>query len=220
MSDAKTPPDLEFDEIVDKIRELLAEEERPSVSAGAAAAAGGPGTREPQAAVQTQDTGRFGGGPNLEAEEDVFELTDALNPDGTVRHLAPIGASAHAADRAREPPPPAIERPAEPQADAKQEPELRVDAPRPAPVPAQPNPANDERLVSEVTALAATAAFARLATAPRSRSDPPLVGGRPLDEIVQELLRPLLKTWLDENLPDLVERLVRAEIARVSGRPG
>ena len=33
---------------------------------------------------------------------------------------------------------------------------------------------------------------------------------------VRELLRPLLKTWLDDNLPTMVERLVRAEIERVA----
>jgi uncharacterized protein len=36
---------------------------------------------------------------------------------------------------------------------------------------------------------------------------------------VQELLRPLLRTWLDENLPQIVERLVQAELARI-GRSG
>jgi cell pole-organizing protein PopZ len=33
---------------------------------------------------------------------------------------------------------------------------------------------------------------------------------------VREMLRPMLKGWLDDNLPGLVERLVRAEIERVS----
>ena len=43
---------------------------------------------------------------------------------------------------------------------------------------------------------------------------------RTLEDLVKEMLRPLLKTWLDDNLPGLVERLVRAEIERVSrGRP-
>jgi len=41
-------------------------------------------------------------------------------------------------------------------------------------------------------------------------------GGRTLEEVVSELLRPMLKSWLDENLPEMVERLVRAEIERVS----
>jgi cell pole-organizing protein PopZ len=43
---------------------------------------------------------------------------------------------------------------------------------------------------------------------------------RKLDEVVEDLLRPMLKQWLDGNLPQMVERLVREEIERVSrGRP-
>ena len=36
------------------------------------------------------------------------------------------------------------------------------------------------------------------------------------DGLVREMLRPMLKQWLDENLPEIVERLVRAEIQRVA----
>jgi cell pole-organizing protein PopZ len=44
---------------------------------------------------------------------------------------------------------------------------------------------------------------------------------RSLEDLVREMLRPMLKVWLDDNLPGLVERLVRAEIERVSrGRTG
>ncbi len=39
---------------------------------------------------------------------------------------------------------------------------------------------------------------------------------RTLDDLVEDMLRPMLKSWLDDNLPSLVERLVRAEIERVS----
>jgi len=39
---------------------------------------------------------------------------------------------------------------------------------------------------------------------------------RTLDEVVREMLRPMLKVWLDDNLPAAVERLVRAEIERLS----
>ena len=43
---------------------------------------------------------------------------------------------------------------------------------------------------------------------------------RTLEDLVKEMLRPMLKSWLDDNLPGLVERIVRAEIERVSrGRP-
>ena len=44
---------------------------------------------------------------------------------------------------------------------------------------------------------------------------------RTLEDLVREMLRPMLKAWLDDNLPGMVERLVRAEIERVSrGRMG
>jgi uncharacterized protein len=43
-----------------------------------------------------------------------------------------------------------------------------------------------------------------------------MAGGRPLAALVEQTLRPMLKTWLDENLPTLVERLVREEVERIS----
>lgn len=39
---------------------------------------------------------------------------------------------------------------------------------------------------------------------------------RTLEDLVSEMLRPMLKDWLDDNLPSLVERLVKAEIERVA----
>ena len=41
---------------------------------------------------------------------------------------------------------------------------------------------------------------------------------RTLDQVAEDMLRPMLKDWLDENLPPMVERLVRDEIERVSRR--
>jgi hypothetical protein len=43
-----------------------------------------------------------------------------------------------------------------------------------------------------------------------------LQNSRTLEDMVREMLRPLLKSWLDDNLPSMVERIVRAEIERVS----
>ena len=37
-----------------------------------------------------------------------------------------------------------------------------------------------------------------------------------IENLTREMLRPMLKSWLDDNLPSLVERLVRAEIQRVA----
>jgi cell pole-organizing protein PopZ len=41
--------------------------------------------------------------------------------------------------------------------------------------------------------------------------------GQTLQDLVREMLRPMLKSWLDDNLPTLVERLVLAEIERMTG---
>jgi uncharacterized protein len=67
------------------------------------------------------------------------------------------------------------------------------------------------RLVSDAASEAVAASFARLASLPHEGGD------GSLDDLVRETLRPLLQAWLDEHLPALVERLVRAEIARVVG---
>jgi len=81
-----------------------------------------------------------------------------------------------------------------------------------------------DRILSSATSGAAAAAFARLGALPRERrreGELPLGGvDRTLEDIVRDMLRPLLQTWLDENLPGIVERLVREEIARVVGEAG
>ena len=41
----------------------------------------------------------------------------------------------------------------------------------------------------------------------------------PLEEMVREMLRPILKTWLDEHLPKIVEDHVKREISRITGKP-
>ena len=67
-----------------------------------------------------------------------------------------------------------------------------------------------ERLTSSVTDASVGQAFTMLANTVLSNSP------RTLEDLVQDMLRPMLKGWLDENLPPLVERLVRAEIERVA----
>jgi cell pole-organizing protein PopZ len=41
----------------------------------------------------------------------------------------------------------------------------------------------------------------------------------PLEEMVREMLRPVLKQWLDEHLPGMVDEHVKREISRITGRP-
>lgn len=81
-----------------------------------------------------------------------------------------------------------------------------------APPPAQyvPRETSVERLLSAETNAAVSAAFGSLATTILSDN------ARTIEDLVREMLRPMLKAWLDDNLPGLVERMVRAEIERVS----
>jgi cell pole-organizing protein PopZ len=68
----------------------------------------------------------------------------------------------------------------------------------------------DRSLMSNSTMAAVDTAFSSLAHTVLGNN------ARTLEDLVKEMLRPMLKSWLDDNLPGLVERLVRAEIERVS----
>lgn len=118
----------------------------------------------------------------------------------------------------------------EPLLDSDPEPE-----PEPAPRPSEPPPAapaaaaaaapssgGREPLVSQQAEDVATSALAQLArsaqaeefgdTRPKSDSD------RILEQMVRDALRPQVKDWLDQNLPPLVERIVREEVRRMTRR--
>ena len=65
-------------------------------------------------------------------------------------------------------------------------------------------------MLSRTTVNAVESAFNTLANTVLSNN------ARTLEDLVKEMLRPMLKSWLDDNLPGLVERIVKAEIERVS----
>jgi cell pole-organizing protein PopZ len=151
----------------------------------------------------------------LGEKSDVLELTEVVDEDGSLRRVTPLGenpnapavgsagaASSIANATARTEPEPS-------HADAGIEPTLEP---------------GRERILSSVTSGAAAAAFAQLGALPRERrrEGELALGGadRTLEDIVRDLLRPLLETWLNEHLPGIVERLVREEIVRVVGEAG
>lgn len=78
-----------------------------------------------------------------------------------------------------------------------------------APVPTDPS-LDMASLLSEQAGSAVNSAFGALANTVLSNN------ARTLEDLVKEMLRPMLKAWLDDNLPVMVERLVRAEIERVA----
>jgi cell pole-organizing protein PopZ len=149
--------------------------------------------------------------PLRSARSEILELTEAVEPDGSVRHLAPgaatsaaagLGESSTSAVTSRnDPEPPSAHAGVVPQSNR-----------------------SGERILSSETSGAAATAFARLGAVSReARAEGELAigaGDRTLEEIVRETLRPLMSAWLDRHLPGLVERLVREEIARVVGEAG
>ena len=76
-------------------------------------------------------------------------------------------------------------------------------------------PPPESSLMSSSTSAAVDHAFGTLAQTVLVQNT------RTLEDLVKEMMRTMLKAWLDDNLPGLVERVVRAEIERVSrGRTG
>lgn len=168
-----------------------------------------------------------------EEEEDVLELTQMVQDDGSVVDVDEGGADDF--DPWRN-----TEEPAFPEPLAEPEPEpFRPPPPPPPPPPRRSMPAFDDLeddeppprprprardfddgLISRHTADVASQHFTHLA---RQLGDdlsigPMPVGIRTVEDVVRELLRPLLKEWLDENLPTVVERLVQQEIDRMMRR--
>jgi len=83
-------------------------------------------------------------------------------------------------------------------------------APQPQPV-AQAMPSKDEGLISQPTATSVANAFGAL-----SRNVPMPPPGRSLEDLVKEMMKPMLREWLDANLAGIVEAKVQAEVERLS----
>jgi hypothetical protein len=94
--------------------------------------------------------------------------------------------------------------------DAPAQPEPSHAAEEPQRQPAPSFGMSDRTILSSSTSAAVDSAFNALAQTVLVQN------ARTLEDLVREMLRPLLKSWLDDNLPGMVERIVKAEIERVS----
>lgn len=83
--------------------------------------------------------------------------------------------------------------------------------PPPPPAPINTVAALEDRILSDNTGSLVSQAFQSLT---RHTAMPAI--GRSLEDVVAELLRPMLRGWLDDHLPGIVEKLVKAEIERVA----
>lgn len=86
------------------------------------------------------------------------------------------------------------------------------------PPPPAPEPVVPTLVAPEAAAAAASSVDALMRTLHTEQAMRVTSQGPTIEDIVRQEIRPLLKGWLDANLPPLVERLVRTEIERVVGR--
>lgn len=190
MSDDEAKQEPSMQEILASIRQIISDD-----ADGERAARAVPGTGN---GVSARDA-------------DVLELTEMMNDDGTVTDLT----------RARHP---------EPAVPAARDPSTTPDAEKEEVLAVGADAASDDdaRLASPAKGIVSDAAAGDVARAlgglASATGAPRHVrlgeSGKTLEALVKEMLRPMLKAWLDENLPPLVERLVEREIHRISGGAG
>jgi cell pole-organizing protein PopZ len=205
-----------MEEILASIRRIIADDdagkpEKPESPApkpaAAAAAPAKPGAAEPAAMSQDDIDAMLSSfeqpvpssppppaaapEPATEPEAEVLDLTEAMAvPEPEPPPFRTIGS--------------------EPDVMFQESPPERPPQSAPRSLPPQPPLPADEPIVSATTGAAVDAAFNALAHTVLVQN------ARTLEDLVKEMLRPMLKAWLDDNLPTMVERLVRAEIERVS----
>lgn len=138
------------------------------------------------------------------ADDEVLELTDKIDEVGGGTDPLALDDDLMIVDREEDEPAP------QPEPEPEPEPVAEA-APEPAP---QPAVEEDDSLVGAPAATAAAGAFDALAENLRVAS----ADGLTLEGIVREMMRPMLKDWLDTNLPRIVEEKVEAEIERISRR--
>jgi cell pole-organizing protein PopZ len=229
MAKANASAEPSMEEILASIRRIISDDTpaAPAAAAKPAPAAAKPPEKKPEPAathVSEDDLDRLfakgGDDADLDPADDVMDLGEAAmvaedEPLDLVEGLLPDEADVQFVDKADEPaeddwglaaePEPAPAPPPKPAAKAP------PPAPKPEPVRARAEPEEEaEPLVSPQTGATVNAAFGQLTHTILAQN------AKTLDDLVKEMLRPMLKGWLDENLPTIVERLVRAEIERVS----
>jgi len=189
-----------MEEILASIRRIISEDDAPAETAAAAPepeSAPSPALMDETPSMQEADS----------PEEDVLELTDEAPAAETIGDLDVS--------------------PPEPEPFPAVEPmhsESIFETPAAAPAPEHPSapaPSYDS-LVGESASASAASAFAGFASSLRKpeTAEPSFSGGPTIDELARALLRPMLKEWLDANLPAIVEAQVRKEVERIARTAG
>lgn len=207
MSDPKnTGSDPSMDDILASIRKIISDDEaRAQMTNQRASGPQAPGQPARLSVVPSPNAPRPEPNSRSAGQDDVLLLTEELMEDPK----APLRPADIVVAPVNQPPP----QPAEPAR---------------APEPARASVLGaDAPLIDGSAAGAAADAFSRLSLAVQesvptpAASDPGmLVGGKQqtVEDLVKDMLRPMLKDWLDRNLPGIVERYVEREIVRLTRR--
>jgi uncharacterized protein len=204
MSDERQRVEPSMDEILASIRRLITEDTERSSGVPHLSAAAEPTLAETEAADEREPS-------------DELLLTEMLADDEPVVRLPETGPAGLGIGRIE---PVVLGPPAE---GFRQEPTFaRPAAVPPAPPDEAPTMAvartATDQLMSQDRAKASSALLRELVRAVTKANELSLGGDPTLEALVREALTPLLRNWLDANLPAMVERLVRAEIDRVVAR--
>lgn len=185
-----------MEEILASIRRIISEDDAPASEEAK------PGDPAPEPAAEAEPESA----PEPEAPaEEVLELTERVEAEthGDLDVYTPP---------AQEPEPVATVAP-EPEPEPAPQP-AAFETPRqpePEPFPMSATADTSAGLVGAAAAGAAASAFGQLSAAIAMPAD-----GRTLEDVTRELLTPLLKAWLDEHLPRIVDAAVRDEVERIS----
>ena len=180
-----------MEEILASIRQIISEDGQPAAS-GEGARAEASATPEPA---------------DLEPESAPYETVVSRLESEPVPEPAPVIEPRQTHQETARPQPPL--RALDPGGERE-----RYDAPpqpRPSSLAMRPTPQEEESpLLSPEKSAAVSGAFGALTQTLLAQNS------RTLEDVVAEMLQPMLKSWLDDNLPSLVERMVQEEIERVS----
>ena len=226
MANPATAPEPSMEEILASIRQIISEdgEGADKAVAGQADAPAGAAASDPAAAVATEaDKENSGSKANKDrdmdarAEADLAKAEDAFASDDETPDEVGDDDGDDAATE-NETTSEAFDDLTDAVADdfaIKPDIDSDVEESTSMAMPAQskqqsPAPIDDDKLLSEDSDEVVHGAFSALAHTILAQN------ARTLEDLISEMLQPMLKGWLDDNLPSLVERLVKEEIDRVS----
>ena len=191
-----------MEEILASIRRIISEDDAPAAEAAPAPAPEPEPTPEPASAFVDPT-------PSMQEPEPAFEEEEIL--DLTDRYEAPAAQTIGDLD---------VTAPSDPEPEpfptAFAEPEPVAPAYTSAPA------VDEDSLVGDTASAASASAFAGLSAAFAKPAEPTPTGGTgpTIDDLARSLLRPMLKDWLDANLPGIVEAAVKKEVERIARNAG